>query len=156
MFKFCIMLLFLAVVSASKSYYHPFNFNLGTTWSNCYAYPEFNLTDVTVTPDPVQIGENVTVSCIGKLNTTVTSGSAMLNVSYWLPGVGWVKVPGFPMTWSLCDVTSCPLKPGPYTLSRSVAVPSLAPPGKYSGLVVLTDQNKMNVVCISWQTQLVS
>lgn len=140
--------------SSKRSYYYMKDFTLGTTWSSCDPESEFNLTSVTVTPDPVKIGKNVTVQCVGTLNTTVTDGKLMLNVSYWLPGIGWVKVPGFPMYWSLCEVSTCPFNSGSYTFTKSLVVPLLTPPGKYQGNVLLTDQGNRTVACLLWATQI--
>eukprot|EP01102_Stenamoeba_stenopodia_P023146 TRINITY_DN987_c0_g1_i2.p1 TRINITY_DN987_c0_g1~~TRINITY_DN987_c0_g1_i2.p1 ORF type:complete len:176 (-),score=20.71 TRINITY_DN987_c0_g1_i2:674-1135(-) len=125
-----------------------------TTFTPCEAsanYP-FTLTNLNVNPDPVVIGQNVTVSVTGNLvGITLSGGYSSLLVSWCNPTC--TPLPEFVFT--NCDVTSCPITPGTHTFSHSIPVPSFALVGPYQGTLQVNNTDDSVVTCVNFQTSLV-
>jgi hypothetical protein len=96
-----------------------------------------------------------------------------VNVSYYIPNVGWTPLPGSPYNVDLCSsYPHCPLNAGPIALKFSFQIPLLTPAvgrrpvctarrvvtacqGKYEGSISLTDQTSELAFCVDFQTQMV-
>jgi hypothetical protein len=57
----------------------------------------------------------------------ITSGNLMVNVSYYINGMGWHLLPGSPFNVNLCSAYQCPIPAGPVALKTTMAIPLLTP-----------------------------
>jgi len=116
-------------------------------WSDCGdSSDHFTIGTVKITPDPPQAGKNLSVIATGTLDETVTSGSLYIELNY-----GPVTI--LNTTYNLCSMIgglgiSCPLNQGTVDLGVREFIPSEAPHGKYTGLVILNDQSNSQITCI--------
>ncbi|EGG20835.1 hypothetical protein DFA_00700 [Cavenderia fasciculata] len=114
-------------------------------WTNCGSSSDhFQIGSVTITPDPPVKGQDITVTANGNLNEEITSGNVKLLVKF-----GFITI--LNQNEDLCQAKNpipCPLQPGAYNHTITAQIPSNAPSGKYSGNVVVTDQNSQEVACI--------
>ena len=59
------------------------NRNVGDIWSNCtMSGDDAQILSVTIMPDPPQKGEDLTVTVVYNLKTTITNGTIYLHVKY--------------------------------------------------------------------------
>ncbi|PKI85905.1 Npc2p [Malassezia vespertilionis] len=86
--------------------------------------------EIELNPDPPVKGQNLTVHAVGTVDSAVEQGSYIdINVH-----VGFVRV--LSRRFDLCDAlvdnnveVQCPIKPGKYNFSHTVALPREIPPG---------------------------
>ncbi|KAN0006952.1 hypothetical protein ACTFIU_005145 [Dictyostelium citrinum] len=114
-------------------------------WSNCgTAADKFQITNVVLDPPTPVKGEPITISASGILDETVTGGNVAVKVKY-----GFITL--INTNVNICssqDPLSCPIAAGDYQKNMTEQVPSDAPSGKYTGNVVITDQNDAEIACI--------
>lgn len=127
-----------------------------TQWSSCNATSTMKIQNVSVLPDPPKSGANVTLIGYGTLSSQVSQGTLVFSVSYWISGIGWRLIPGFPMSFNVCNFVTCPLNTGQVSLKRTIYVPLITPPGRYQGNLSMSDQSGNSVSCILWSTNIVS
>lgn len=124
-------------------------------WTSCgSATDDFQVANVRITPDPPKIGQAVNVSVSGTLKTAVTSGSVDVTIKY-----GSITL--IHQTLDLCEVVDktayrCPFAAGPLTISLSQTIPSIAPPGDYTGHITISDQNSHEVACVNLKLTMTS
>jgi len=117
-------------------------------WSFCgTSQDHFTIQTVTITPDPPQLGQNLTVALTGSLDEIVTSGSVFVQINY-----GPINL--LNNTYGLCGILqavgiSCPVPTGNLQFKLSELIPSDSPHGSYSGKIVITDQNEQEITCIA-------
>ncbi|KAM9962891.1 hypothetical protein ACTFIW_006112 [Dictyostelium discoideum] len=114
-------------------------------WSNCgTAADKFQITNVVLDPPTPVKGQDITISASGILDETVTGGNVAVKVKY-----GFITL--INENVSICssqDPLSCPIAAGDYQKNMTEMIPSDAPSGKYTGNVVITDQNNNEIACI--------
>ncbi|KAM9982443.1 hypothetical protein ACTFIZ_006975 [Dictyostelium cf. discoideum] len=114
-------------------------------WSNCgTAADKFQITSVVLDPPTPVKGQDITISASGILSETVTSGNVAVKVKY-----GFITL--INENVAICsseDPLSCPIAAGDYQKNMTEMIPSDAPAGKYTGNVVITDQNNDEIACI--------
>eukprot|EP00026_Physarum_polycephalum_P020798 Phypoly_transcript_23611.p1 GENE.Phypoly_transcript_23611~~Phypoly_transcript_23611.p1 ORF type:complete len:160 (+),score=28.23 Phypoly_transcript_23611:62-481(+) len=133
--KSLILLAFVLMISAA----------FGQEWTNCgTSSDKFQLSTVTITPNPIVKGQNVTISVTGTMEETVTSGTASVKVEY-----GIITV--FNKDESICDppVLPCPIPQGPWTKVYTVLLPGDAPGGTYKAQSTVVDQNNAQLLCVN-------
>jgi len=117
-------------------------------WSNCgKASDHLKIGKVTITPDPPQIGVNITVDASGTLDETITSGTLYIELE-------WSGIVLLNNTYDLCSQLvqvglKCPLDSGATQIRVSELIPSNAPPGDYTATVIIGDQKNQEVTCIA-------
>jgi ML domain len=117
-------------------------------WKSCgKPSDDFAVSKVTIKPDPPVIGKPLMVSASGTLDKDVTAGWIKLQIKY-----GAITLINKNM--SLCEVAAktpdhCPFKKGPITISLTETIPSIAPPGDYTGHIVLQDQVEHEIACVN-------
>ncbi|KAA6375949.1 MAG: hypothetical protein EZS28_028525 [Streblomastix strix] len=65
------------------------------------------------------------------------------------------KLPLRKDTYSICDLTPCPLMPGNQTATRDIEVPNVVPPGDYRGEDKCHNRNKVDICCGSYNITVV-
>merc|ERR1711916_138865 len=96
---------------------------------------------VDATPFPPTPGQSATVTVSGTSSVDITDGDYTLTVS----------LGGFPfqtLTGKVCDLVSCPVKAGDIKLSKSLDIPSIAPPGTYGVKVDAKSGSGDDLVCV--------
>ncbi|EGG17527.1 hypothetical protein DFA_08523 [Cavenderia fasciculata] len=111
----------------------------------------FQVSTLTLTPDPPVIGMNATVNVAGNFTEEITGGSSTFVVQYQV-GNSWISLPSF--TSNVCDSYECPIQPGPVTRVESIFVPSFTPHGNYRGQLEVTDQSGNTITCIQFVTSM--
>jgi len=122
-------------------------FAFADIWKNCGGPQDhLQISNVEISPDPPQIGENLTVTATGNLDETVTGG--IIEVSLQYSGITILNT-----NLSLCSAIvpflQCPIAQGPVSISITQYIPSEVIPGSYTGQVNIYDQNESPVACIS-------
>eukprot|EP01133_Synstelium_polycarpum_P015927 gene15927-18933_t len=122
-------------------------------WSYCPGNinAEMTIGTISIVPTPPKIGQPVTVSMTGTLNTAVTSGQSTMTVEYYIAGQ-WRALPEFQN--DVCSILSCPVAVGPISFNTTITVPFITPRGQYRGTFELTDQNNNNITCLNFATTL--
>jgi len=122
-------------------------FTFADIWSYCGTSKDhFTIGTVSIVPDPPQIGQNLSVVVSGTLDETVSDGSIFINLDF-----GPIVL--LNNTYDLCKMLgtlgiSCPLEQGAVKLGVKELIPKQAPPGAYTGKVILSDQNGQELTCI--------
>ncbi|XP_064399083.1 putative phosphatidylglycerol/phosphatidylinositol transfer protein DDB_G0282107 [Halichondria panicea] len=124
-------------------------FNVGDIWKDCSKSGDaVKINSVTISPEQPEKGETVSVEAVITVqnNTMITGGK--INVTASLD-----NVPLLEKIFDLCSESSiigvnCPLTSGQRTLSAKPTITDLAPPGNYTILAIIEDQNKQEVLCI--------
>ncbi|KYQ89104.1 hypothetical protein DLAC_10336 [Tieghemostelium lacteum] len=114
------------------------------TWCGTSA-DHLTINSVTITPDPPVKGQLLTVTASGTLNEQVTAGNAHITVKY-----GFITL--INENQNICSSENpipCPIAAGQYSHTINVTIPSSAPSGKYTGNVVITDQNSQEITCVN-------
>eukprot|EP01132_Coremiostelium_polycephalum_P010771 gene10771-13188_t len=114
-------------------------------WTNCGSSSDhFQISSVSITPDPPVKGQLLTVTASGNLDETITAGNVHILVKY-----GFITL--INQNENFCSSDNpipCPVQPGSYSHTVNATIPGNAPSGKYTGNVVVTDQNNQEVACI--------
>ncbi|KAK5583093.1 hypothetical protein RB653_004683 [Dictyostelium firmibasis] len=114
-------------------------------WSNCgTAADKFQITSVVLDPPTPVKGQPITISASGDLDETVTGGTVSVKVKY-----GFITL--INKSEGICssqDPLSCPIAAGPYSKTITETIPADAPSGKYTGNVVIVDQNNAEIACV--------
>ncbi|KAJ6238518.1 phosphatidylglycerol/phosphatidylinositol transfer protein [Anaeramoeba flamelloides] len=111
---------------------------------------EFDVSSVTLKPNPPKIGDNLNYIISGSLSRQVTDGTLNLQTYF-------NNMLIFNITENLCsdpDNFPCPSGPGLTTLKNSFSIPSFIPPGNYTGLINLKDQDKKEILCLNYAMNL--
>jgi len=128
-------------------------------WCDCApAGSDITVVDVTIDPNPIVKGKNVTVTVVSLDSKTfpITSGSVTVTVKY-----GFLTL--INDTFALCDllqkahaqdpdVQECPLQPyAKKTITVTHEIPDVFPSGEYSGQAQAIDQNKNVIQCVQFK-----
>jgi len=125
----------------------------GDIWKNCGSSTDhFSISNVTITPDPPVIGENLTISISGTLDETITGGNAYV----WAK---WKNILVYNHTYDLCSTVSkwginCPIQKGPLVAGVSETIPNVVPHGAYTCQLSVNDMNDERVLCIALNLKL--
>lgn len=128
---------------AGAAYAHDFEVCSGET-------NKLGITDVTLNPDPVVPGENLSVTVSGKTTVDVTEGSAELDVKF-------MKIKIFHQTFDICkDLgVSCPIKAGQeWTGKITQPIPKELLKGKVEVDIKLADDKKADLGCVDLKVQI--
>jgi len=115
-------------------------------WENCGTDKDhLKIESLTITPSQLTPGQDFTVSLKGSLDEKITSGSAQIDVTY----LG-IKI--FSHTYDLCSFPGfpCPISQGPLEITQTETMPSVVPKGTYKGKIVVLDQDKQEVACLTF------
>ncbi|KAN0009655.1 hypothetical protein ACTFIU_006952 [Dictyostelium citrinum] len=114
-------------------------------WNSCGKPNDtFQISNVTISPDPPVKGQKVSIFAEGLLKDVISSGDVVIQIKY-----NFITI--IKETKPICssdDPFSCPIQPGQYSHSIDVDIPSNVPKGKYSGHFVLIDQSSDEIACI--------
>lgn len=116
-------------------------------YSNCGNSNDMaSIKSLKITPDPPEKGKNLTVTADINLKEQLTGGEVKVKVKYSIITV-------VNQTVKICDALkdigkACPLAAGDVQATESVAIPSAAPSGHYTGNIEATDQNGKQLLCI--------
>ncbi|KAM9964214.1 hypothetical protein ACTFIW_005875 [Dictyostelium discoideum] len=115
-------------------------------WSSCGKPTDtFQISNVTISPDPPVRGQTVSIYASGELKDAISGGDVNIIIK-----MGFITI--IKETKPICSSDNplpCPIQPGDYTHSVDIAIPSAIPRGKYSGNFVLTDQANDEIACIN-------
>mmetsp|Transcript_12816 Transcript_12816/g.14234 ORF Transcript_12816/g.14234 Transcript_12816/m.14234 type:complete len:150 (-) Transcript_12816:81-530(-) len=142
--KVALIIVLVALVSIGSSA-TPFEWKLCMQSDN----PSFKVTSVVMEPYPAIAGKMATVHSTGMKTEAETGGT-------WSTTVLLDGLPVHHFTGSICDPPlipscPCPCKPGNYTTSQSMEVPSYAITDTYTGQYIAKDENGKLVSCISYE-----
>mmetsp|Transcript_9185 Transcript_9185/g.24089 ORF Transcript_9185/g.24089 Transcript_9185/m.24089 type:complete len:171 (-) Transcript_9185:105-617(-) len=114
----------------------------GDSWSDCgQGATELSLRNVTMSPFPVQVGKDFTLTLDTVNDNAVITGGAFKTEVYL------VGVPVYSETDDLCSKHECPLAMGNVTLGITTFLPNTTPPGWYSLTIRGTDQDGLPTLC---------
>lgn len=108
----------------------------------------FKLEAVNLDPNPPVRGDNITIDATAYLSVLVEEGAYVeVDVKY-----GYIKL--ISQTYDLCDQVGevdleCPLQPGEYKLSKTVAIPAEVPPGKYTVYARAFTKDDAYLACVT-------
>lgn len=80
--------------------------------------------NVTINPDPVVSGEEMTIIVPAYTEKEMAKGSVIVSVAFH-------GVPVHTERIDLCDRLQCPITPGDFVLSNTQVLPGITPPGSY-------------------------
>ncbi|GAB2234902.1 hypothetical protein Droror1_Dr00004172 [Drosera rotundifolia] len=98
---------------------------------------------VEISPDPVASGKPATFSISASTGDDLYGGKVVIDVSYF-------GVHVHTETHDLCEETACPISAGDFVMSHSQTLPGFTPPGSYTLRMKVTDKNKKQLTCISF------
>ncbi|RUS20379.1 MD-2-related lipid-recognition domain-containing protein [Endogone sp. FLAS-F59071] len=116
--------------------------------TNCGSSSDIlKLTSLTLSPNPPQRGQNLTVIATGTLTQAIINGST-INVNVTLDSF----LPVLSNTWDLCseaaqEKITCPMPSGAVNLTTTLAVPSDIPSGSYAAHAVASEPNGSEIAC---------
>eukprot|EP01115_Flamella_aegyptia_P013964 TRINITY_DN76811_c0_g1_i1.p1 TRINITY_DN76811_c0_g1~~TRINITY_DN76811_c0_g1_i1.p1 ORF type:complete len:208 (-),score=96.63 TRINITY_DN76811_c0_g1_i1:39-662(-) len=157
----------------------PFTFS----WKPCASNNQVVLQQLSVSPDPIVLGQNITVSFAAQLDTTISSGKLSLTIEKKIFGV-WTEIPcvdgvgscNYDDFCSLFDTTKpcdpifnqyhleckCPFTAGDYSISPAISIETKNPNlswltnGDFYAKGQLFDSNGNNVACYEAYASLAS
>ncbi|KAJ5554905.1 MD-2-related lipid-recognition [Penicillium sp. DV-2018c] len=108
---------------------------------------KLEIESVDLAPNPPLPGQKLTIAAKGTLLETIEKG-ATVNLE-----VKWGLITLIKQTVDLCDELKnvdleCPLEKGHMTLTKEVELPKQIPPGKYSVLADVYNQDQKQVTCL--------
>mmetsp|Transcript_21845 Transcript_21845/g.42428 ORF Transcript_21845/g.42428 Transcript_21845/m.42428 type:complete len:170 (+) Transcript_21845:365-874(+) len=113
----------------------------GDNWADCgQGATELSLWNVTMSPFPVQVGKDFTLTLDTTNDNVITGGTFKTDVYL-------VGVPVYSETDDLCSKHTCPLNVGNVTLGITTYLPGVTPPGWYSLTIRGTDQDGLPSLC---------
>ena len=107
------------------------------------------MTKITLTPDPVVVGADGVFSIEGN-NPGQTVEGGTLKVK-----VGTTSFPLVDTSFDICELTSCPIKPGPIEVVTKQPFPRFLPPLTLSGRVEGEDASGATLFCVDLSFQIV-
>ncbi|KAK7113722.1 ganglioside GM2 activator-like isoform X1 [Littorina saxatilis] len=120
------------------------------SWSDCGKPSKImSLTNLVVSPDPIEEGATAQVTVEGVMDETVSSPiEADVKLEYNTRIFGWKTVPctqgvgscDYPNICSKLPSGTCPIKKGKYHMTKSFPVPTSPPSGDYRVTVNLKSQ----------------
>ncbi|KAG6829394.1 Phosphatidylglycerol/phosphatidylinositol transfer protein [Tricholoma furcatifolium] len=119
-------------------------------WENCGS-PEdlLEITQIQVIPDPPQPGKDLTVKVTGQARTTIKDG-AYADVSVKLGAIKLLQ-----KQFDLCEEArnanvsiQCPVEPGTYEVTHTVALPKEIPRAKFTVLVNGYSVDDEDLLCL--------
>ena len=107
------------------------------------------MTKITLSPDPVVVGADGVFSIEGdNPKTTIEGGTLEVKV-------GTANLPLVDTTIDICELTSCPIKPGPIDVVTKQPFPAFLPPLTLSGRVEGKDTSGTSLFCVDLSFQIV-
>ncbi|KAF2727737.1 hypothetical protein EJ04DRAFT_517075 [Polyplosphaeria fusca] len=102
---------------------------------------------VDLSPNPPEAGKTLTIKATGNFKEKVESGKMHLQVKYGL-------ITLINQDADLCDTVAkadlkCPLEKGEMTLTKDVDLPSQIPPGKYTVLADVYNDDGDKITCLT-------
>ncbi|KAK7392713.1 hypothetical protein VNO78_21159 [Psophocarpus tetragonolobus] len=98
---------------------------------------------VEISPYPVVRGAPATFSIAATTGKALSGGKLVIDVSFF----GWHI---YSETHDLCEETTCPVSVGDFVIAHSQVLPGFTPPGSYSLMMKMFDENKHELACISF------
>ena len=126
---------------------------IGDIWYNCGSSSDIaTIVKLTVSPDPPQKGQNMTVTAAINLSEEVTGGNVKVYVKFGF-------LPVHDKTLDLCNVLKevgeiCPIQAGTATKTMTLEIPSAVPGGLYTGSIKAVNQSGDEILCIDFDLQL--
>ncbi|KAJ3268717.1 Phosphatidylglycerol/phosphatidylinositol transfer protein [Terramyces sp. JEL0728] len=108
----------------------------------------FKLADITLTPYPIKIGQDVHVNANGTLSAPIQNGTT---ITFTVKALG---IPFFSKTEDFCTQAkkankTCPIPAGSQDVQASQEVSSLIPSGTYNVEIKVNDANNTEIACMS-------
>ncbi|XP_022141999.1 putative phosphatidylglycerol/phosphatidylinositol transfer protein DDB_G0282179 [Momordica charantia] len=101
-----------------------------------------------VSPDPVKSGKPATFTVSASTDKVLSGGKFGVEVSLFGMHI-------HSEAHDLCEVTSCPVVPGKFSLAHSQSLPPFTPPGSYSVKILLKDNKNRQLTCINFKLKIV-
>ncbi|WCJ40130.1 MD-2-related lipid recognition domain-containing protein [Euphorbia peplus] len=98
---------------------------------------------VKISPEPVVTGNPTTFNLSASTGQYIGGGKVFILISYF-------SVPVFFENLDLCDKVSCPVSVGDFVLSHTQTLPTITPPGYYTLLARMSDEQGEVLSCISF------
>ncbi len=112
------------------------------SWETCHDVTgAFNVTSLSVTPDPIETGAPATFSLDATHDVDVEDGSLEARVNYF-----GVRV--FQKSGPLCGPVECPMKPGNRTLQFTEDMPLFLPPGRITLTLHARRLDELDLFCV--------
>ncbi|KAK3292238.1 ML domain-containing protein [Chaetomium fimeti] len=104
--------------------------------------------EVTLSPNPPAAGTTLNIEASGTVNETILKGAYVkLEVKY-----GYIRL--ISTTADLCEQLGnvdleCPIEPGKLSITKTVDLPSQIPPGKYTVLADVYNDDDVHITCLT-------
>jgi len=122
-------------------------------WTSCCdSSCLFTPIDVTLSPNPPKIGQDLTVDLNGTWAREILDGVAKMDVEFFSV-IKWVKAKNF--TKNICDYTAtghCPIVAGTRSSRLVFHINSSSPNGKYRGKVTMDTLSGTRIACFTFNT----
>ncbi|EPQ28113.1 uncharacterized protein PFL1_04440 [Pseudozyma flocculosa PF-1] len=120
------------------------------TWQSCGAGGEIvDVQSIEVSPDPPKPGQNLTVRAKGTISEEVSDGT----FADVVVKLGLIKL--LTRRFDVCQEArankaelQCPLAPGEYELTHTVALPREIPPAKFNVHITGANQDESDLLCL--------
>ncbi|KAL9247053.1 hypothetical protein vseg_020524 [Gypsophila vaccaria] len=119
------------------------NSTLATDVRYCDKYADYDVKvrAVEITPNPIVRGQPATFTLSASTEKPIAGGKLNIDVAYF----GW-RV--YSESRDLCTETSCPVLAGDFVIAHSEILPGYTPPGSYSLMMRIVDENKRQLSCV--------
>jgi cathepsin B len=137
----CIFLTLTAVASNANS----------VPFKSCSDGSLASVSNIDLTPYPIQKGNPLTVNASGTLNEELTAGTFNLIVKF-------LGIQIYTTSGDLCSQPgfSCPKPAGPLVIYDTATIPGIAPAGSYEIVINVTDQKGAVLLCLDIPIQIQS
>nr|XP_024385765.1 putative phosphatidylglycerol/phosphatidylinositol transfer protein DDB_G0278295 [Physcomitrium patens]PNR46598.1 hypothetical protein PHYPA_013717 [Physcomitrium patens] len=111
-------------------------------WKLCDSHANYDvvLKNVSVSPDPVISGEDVTFIVPAYTKKDITKGSVVVSVSFHGITVHTERS-------DICSKARCPIPPGEFVLENTEILPGFTPPGSYKIKLQFVDESDKQLAC---------
>lgn len=112
-------------------------------WKLCSDDGPFKPDSVVLSPDPPQIGQDISFDIQGAYEHGDSIPTGVLDVT-----VNFMGTPIFETEWDLCSKTQCPINPGKLDIHYGQTLPPIAPPGDYQVQLIAKDAGDAQLLCL--------
>ncbi|KAJ6246044.1 phosphatidylglycerol/phosphatidylinositol transfer protein [Anaeramoeba flamelloides] len=122
-------------------------------WELCSSTENDILTvkSVSIVPDPVQKGKNVTITFDGTLSEEIKD-PANIHLEVYMSGI---KI--FTKDMDMCTAQNdvpCPIRAGEHKLRQSFQIPNFVPSGEFTGKITATNYDKKEIICVKFDVKI--
>jgi len=124
------------------------------TWKDCGTSKDLlQIKSISLSPDPPQVGNSLSINGLGSLSKTITSGTLHLRLKYYT-----IQIAN--STYDLCSTLGdvgikCPLNAGPLQFTATEPIPTGVPIGPYYIYLELKDSSGNQITCLDINATLV-